>query len=528
MITTEQAKAISADFLAFVELIAMPLPGGPATFGPRMADFQRRDFMALAPSLHALAAGMMPPMRRFWLERTKGASKDSDVTVALLWLLGFASRAVRIQVIADDQQQALEIKLIVEQILAIDAPLNRLLASVITVLKSTIKSERNGSTVEILTRDDTGTHGSRPDLVVANELTHISNEDFASTVVDNADKVPTSVVIVATNAGWQDCWQLRWREIAQSSDRWYFATVSTPAPWISVADLAESRRRNPPLRYARLWEGKWVGASGDIIPPDAIERSIVLSGPMLNATCQHQAVILGCDAGLRRDHFGLALLGVDVVQAKLRLLDCRSWAPLPGGEVSFEEVRQTILDLHRRHGISVVVFDPWNMAHMAQLLRQDGLPTLEWPYTPANCSKLATQLLAVFVQGQIECYRDELLLRDLGRIAIQETIRGFKIVATRTSEGHADRASALALAAAVGVDVSAEILRGAKFSRPQPELENARILAKWREEQRRKGPMSLADMLRDGGVAVGTRPDGSQYVVSGDPLLDLHLIDDPR
>ncbi|HQU42553.1 MAG TPA: hypothetical protein PK867_07055, partial [Pirellulales bacterium] len=290
-----------SDFLAFASDLAVPLPGGPAPLGSRMADFQRRDFAALAPSLAALASGTMPPVRRFWLERTKGASKDTDATVALLWLLAFAGRAVRCQVIADDQQQALEIRLIVEGILAIDAPLNSLLRQVVRVQKATIISDRNGSIIEILTRDDSGSHGARPDLVLANELSHIGDEGFASTVLDNADKVPSSVVIVATNAGFIDGWQYRWRQIAQTSDRWHFATVATPAPWISPADLEESRRRNPAIRFRRLWAGEWVRGIGDAFSGDDIEAAVTMPGPM---TGREPGVLFGgaIDLGTKRDH----------------------------------------------------------------------------------------------------------------------------------------------------------------------------------------------------------------------------------
>src|SRR4029453_19012092 len=92
-----------------------------------------RDFAAIAPSLLALARGDVALIRRYWWERTKGASKDSDCAVAILWLLAFAPRSVRVQVGAYDQQQASELRYIIKSILAIDAPLNRLLASVIEV-----------------------------------------------------------------------------------------------------------------------------------------------------------------------------------------------------------------------------------------------------------------------------------------------------------------------------------------------------------------------------------------------------------
>src|SRR4051794_4385151 len=102
----------ASDPLAFAADLCVPLGGGMGRLGDAWADFQQRDFAALAPSLLAVARGEVAPIRRYWIERTKGASKDSDVTIAILWLLLFAPRAVRVQVGAYDAQQASEIKFI--------------------------------------------------------------------------------------------------------------------------------------------------------------------------------------------------------------------------------------------------------------------------------------------------------------------------------------------------------------------------------------------------------------------------------
>ncbi len=75
-------------------------------------------------------------------------------------------------------------------------------------------------------------HGSRPDVVIANELSHVGSEAFMQTMLDNADKVPHSLVLVATNAGEVGTWQEKWRQIARESDRWHVSVLNTPAPWV--------------------------------------------------------------------------------------------------------------------------------------------------------------------------------------------------------------------------------------------------------------------------------------------------------
>jgi hypothetical protein len=218
------------DFLRFAADLHVPLGSKSGRLGDNWAPFQQQDFARIAPSLQALASGKQPPVRKFWRERTKGASKDQDAAVVLLYLLAFSTVSQRIQIGAYDVDQASEIKLIIRQILAIDASLNRKLASVIDVQQRIIVAHRKGnhaeSTAELLTTDHLGTHGARPTFSVINELSHIANEEFAQTMADNADKMPHSIRLICTNAGHTDTWQQRWRTSAENSDEWDFSTVT--------------------------------------------------------------------------------------------------------------------------------------------------------------------------------------------------------------------------------------------------------------------------------------------------------------
>ena len=108
--------------LAAVSLMTGPKPGDEgllladlrAPFADRWADcwpeWQHTEIVALAPSLVALARGEMPAATRYWWERTKGASKDSDLAAGILWLLAFSPRPLLAQVGAGDQDQAGELR----------------------------------------------------------------------------------------------------------------------------------------------------------------------------------------------------------------------------------------------------------------------------------------------------------------------------------------------------------------------------------------------------------------------------------
>ena len=194
-------RQFANDPLAFIGDLTVPSAAGPCRFATVMADFQRVDFQAIAPSLLALTRGEKPPIGRFWIERTKGSSKDTDLACCLLWLLAFSPRPLRVQIGAYDSQQAGEVRLIVKAILRLDGPLNRLLREVIEVQRSLIVNTRTESTAEILTTDSKGTHGSRPDVVLIDELSHVGSQEFAETLADNLDKMPNGLILIATNAG---------------------------------------------------------------------------------------------------------------------------------------------------------------------------------------------------------------------------------------------------------------------------------------------------------------------------------------
>ena len=200
------AKALTrfaSDPAAFRDALILPSAHGSKRLGAILADFQHRDFAALDRAFLALRNRQQPVPNRFWLERTKGASKDTDLAVMLLWLLAFAQRPLVCQVGAADRDQADELRKACKGMLRV----NPWLAEVIEVQASAVLGLRNESRCDILTSDAPSSHGARPDLVILNELSHVPSREFAETLLDNAEKVPSGLVVIATNAGFDPSWQ---------------------------------------------------------------------------------------------------------------------------------------------------------------------------------------------------------------------------------------------------------------------------------------------------------------------------------
>ncbi len=452
----ETLKRMATDPALFRDALYVPAAFGAKRFGDIMADFQRRDFAALDPSLLAIAREEVPPVRRFWLERTKGGSKDSDVAVSLLWLLTFSCRPLRIQIGAYDQQQADEIRLIIKAILRLPGPLNRVLDNVIQTQATRIVRPVTGSVAEILTTDSKGSHGSRPDVVIVNELSHVGNEEFAQTLLDNADKIPTALTIIATNAGHLDTWQYVWHNLAATSPRWHFSALTDPSPWIDEADLEESRRRNSQARFNRLWRGQWVRNEGDALDETDIEAAITLDGPPIDPQRDHRPFVGGLDIGVRRDHSAFVVLACDWINHRVALAHAQSWAPRPGIGVDLAAVRAEVESICTSWP-ATVLYDPSQCELLASDLRRSDVKSIPYPFTGPNCHEMANTLISAFRSRRVDLYRDERLIRDLGRLCIVEKSFGYKLEASHDpNAGHADVAFAFCIALSAAMKVATE------------------------------------------------------------------------
>jgi len=195
--------AYAADPMAFFEALVIPSAHGPRPFGECMADFQADWFASIAPSLLAVAHGEKPECGRYWTERTKGSSKDTDAACALLWLLAFSRVKLDMQVGAADRDQAGELRKAAADVLR----LNDWLGQRIEVQAWSLLCRATGSECSTVAAEISGSHGARPDAVVINELSHITKEEFSQNLLDNASKKPHGLVIIATNAGFAGTWQ---------------------------------------------------------------------------------------------------------------------------------------------------------------------------------------------------------------------------------------------------------------------------------------------------------------------------------
>jgi len=449
------------DFLLFAQGLVIASATGPQLLWNCLASFQKECFEALAPSLHAVRDGTHPKLQRFWIERTKGASKDADIAICLLWLLAFPARPLYIEAGAADQEQAGIIHQRMKSLLYHNPWLNEYVR---LRTYSAINTQSQIAELRILAADTAGSHGQIPDVLVVNELSHIKKWEFVENLLDNADKMTRGLVIIATNAGIKGTPAHKLKQTVEGNKRrWSSYKWTRPAPWISKENIADAKARNTLSRYNRLWWGKWSSGKGDALSEEDIDCCLKRCEGPLPGPVVGWDYIMGLDLGISHDHAGLAVLGVHREQRSMRLARLVSWAPGDNGQVDLINVEQTVYDISRKFGVRWVGYDPYEARLMAQQLKRRGVNMQEMTFSsPKNLTVMACGLIECV--PILEAFDDERLRRDFGKINIVEKPgRGYKLESVSDEFGHADVGTALIIClpkAMSLLDITARLLDG--------------------------------------------------------------------
>ena len=476
-------RQLQADPARFRSVLFIDADGQRRRFGGIIEEWQRKDFLALDPAWRRVVGQTADGGRqRGWLERPRGHSKTADLAVMVVWALFASKRALRGYAAAADQDQAVLLRQAVDTLLRMNPWLGELLRTV----QYKVVNDRTGSVLEILTSDAPTSYGLLPDFVVCDELVHWRRRDLWDSLASSAAKRRNCLLVVITNAGFQDSWQWELREAIRTDPAWYFSRIDRPAAsWIPPDRLDEQRRLLPRIAFERLWLNRWSTGSGDALQPEDIDRAITLAGPEQEGS-KGWRYVAGLDLGLRRDASALVVVGqhvgwyeveereprltdrekmlIDaglmeppeperrerVVEGtgKLRVVAVDVWEPTAGQRVSIEAIEERIRSLDERFRFDAVAVDQWQAAHLCERLRQNGIPMLSVDFTPATLKGMATAVLEGFSERNVEMFNHPQLIADLRALRVEEKYYGIRLVPGQTPAGtrHGDAATALALA----------------------------------------------------------------------------------
>ena len=453
-------KVARDDFFYFVRGLTIDGQAGPVKMDKAICDFQKVCFIDLAPSIEAIRNGTMPPIRRAWIERTKKASKDADLATIVAWLCAFPTRPFYGQIGAADRNQAG----IIKDRLAALLFHNEWLRDYIKIVGNEIRSTTTAGTGEPLCRfeikssDVAGSHGGTPDLLIVNELSHITKWEFVENLLDNADGVRQGMAIVATNAGIKGSKSWTWRQTAINSDEYAVYIYDRPAPWHSKEAIKDAEARNARSRYRRLWWGEWPSGHGDALEEADLERMFSRYKQPILAPEAGWTYIIGLDLGVTKDHAGLAVVGVNEKLKRIKVANWKRWNPKESKtkKVDLISVKTWTLDWYRRYKALLLVYDPYQAELLVQMVQDSGLMCKPMTFSSAtNLSRMASCLIQVVTNHQIDAYDDpEMTLRgDFGKFNIVEKQYGQRLEAVADESGHADVGTAVVITLPAAVDL---------------------------------------------------------------------------
>ena len=459
------------DFLVFARTLIIPSASGPRMLEDAMLDyeqhgtepFQRKFFEDIAPSLHAVRIGDVPPCRRFWLERTKKASKDNDLAVCFLWLMAFPKRPLFCQIVAADKDQAGIVRHRAEDILFY----NEWLKEYVRVTTNKILSVNGLGTTVIEATDRSSAHGETPALLVLNELVHVAKWDVMETHYNNASGVPRGVMIVSTNAGYRGTKAERWKQNALGQpDRWHVHLWKKKAPWLLDADVADAKSINIPSEFARLFSGHWPSGKGEGVTEEVIDAVFRSYLQPMTGKEEGWVFVAGLDLGRSHDHSALTVLGANRAEKQIRVAYLRDWKPsVPNSrgvlQIDIASVKKTIVEVYSQFSLVWFGYDPAEGAwQMEQELRSEGIAMTEMPFTGASLNEMAEAFMKAL--PHLESFESEILRRDFGKFTMKaRPPNRYRIEAISDEFGHADVGTALLICLPKAVEEVGGLVPGA-------------------------------------------------------------------
>jgi hypothetical protein len=470
-------------------------------WGEAAASWQRADARAV------LDVGAE---RLHFLTRPRGGSKTTDLAgVSLAALLVQAPARSRSYGYAADRAQA---GLLLD---ALGGFVQRTpgLGGAVTV--ETLRAVLNGSgaSLTVESSDDASSWGRRPWLSIVDELAQWPDAPrprrLWSSVVSALPKVPGSRLAVLTSPGDPAGWAFRVLEDARASSRWRTSEVPGPVPWLDPEDLAEQRAMLADWEYARLHEGRWVGADDRLVDVDGLRACVTLDGPI--DPVPGRTYVAGVDVGLKHDRTAVAVCHAEPTgdgRRRVVLDRLLVFAGTRARPVQLSDVEAALLEVHRAFRPRVRL-DPWQAVGLAQRLRAGGVRVDEVAFTRQSVGRLASTLHLLLRDGLLALPPDEDLVDELANVRLRETSPG--VVRMDHDPGrHDDMAVALGLAASALLDRPGGVMQVLRPTgaisdalRREPQLETARRTIRGEVVGLRAARAGAHEPNRRGGLPVG-------------------------
>jgi len=223
--------------------------------------------------------------------------------------------------------------------------------------------------------------------------------------------------------------------------------------WHTDAYIEDRRRTMHPGEFARTWENRRVSSTEAFCTAEQWDAlmDVGLRGLMPG---DERQIVIAVDAATKADCTALVACGYNAEERRVEVLHSRAWHPPASGAIQLTEtIGPEIVRLHRDYRVAAVLYDPFQMAAIAEMCRRAGVRMVEFPQT-ARRVQADTHLYQLIVGKNLAHYGDVTLREHITNAMTKSTERGQRLV-KELSSAKIDAAVALSMAALGAVEALA-------------------------------------------------------------------------
>lgn len=290
-------------------------------------------------------------------------------------------------------------------------------------------------TIKRIARDEMGSHGGNPSMVVSDETWTLPDWSMVSALSFSPVRLEP-LFIFTSYAGYEsdmvpgrplyDLW-LSMQAGAQVDPSflgvWMTgADARLEVPWWSERWIGEQARllTHEPGAFKRLMENEWAQNAHALFTREEV-ASIV--DPSLQRTMHGERDYWRTaflDLGWSRDH--TALVTVHKTSGGTVIVDDIYHAVgSPAQPIEYHQVEQAIIDLSRRFPKFHVVADQWGARQLIQRLRQFGVSITEVTVTGSYHDKIARGLVDLVRAGRVKVFPHDGLVKQLSAVVLKRS-----------------------------------------------------------------------------------------------------------
>lgn len=358
----------------------------------------------------------------------------------------------------------------------------------------------NGTFIQALAQSYKSSAGSRHALTLWDELWGVTSE-LSRRMWDEMTPIATvsaSLRFIATYAGFENESDLLWDLYLKGVDaeehpqgkatrlfddlpcytnkRLFCYWDHEPRmPWQTQTYYDQQLENERPAAFLRLHMNQWVTSHEAFVPVEWYDFAAKAYHAPATLWTEHPfhrfPVVIGVDAGQKRDSSALVGVGYDAKRGKVGELFHYIWSPTPGNPVDLDvTVEKELLELYNKFNVVLILYDPTHLIQTMIRLKRKGLPVQEYTQSIPNMIQASQLLYDLLKNKNLETYPDEVARRHIQMATAETSSRGFRIVKNElTKRNQIDYSVSLAMACygAVkigGVDISIPVVVESPYS----------------------------------------------------------------